>query len=239
MDFVYTDLNEYNLLQMLTKEDQAKLTQERAARYLKRSAMLTGIYFVSRFGAAIISNTIFTLLFGPSLINLPNILLPIIAWAFWQGLEYTLKLPSMQNHPSRTAFLVGRYGAIGWLITASLFALVSVLVPDLLDGTASLAIFELIYWGTAAVAFVGLGMMIHLLYRQKVIAGTTFGYLLLGLVAITANWLTLYPFTFYYILVSTFFLLMGCGWYLGVLQLAALIETGKDQPVTSWQFIDR
>lgn len=226
---------------MTTTDEPIKMVQDKTIRYLRWSAKLAGIYFVGRFAAVIISNTVFALLFGSYLSLLPNILIPLMAGAFYLAMQSASQLPQVQkNSAVSTAFTIGRYGAIFWIVLGIIFTYASLLSDSMASGgLLGSGQFQFILWLLALATAVCLGLFARMLYRKNLLTGMTYTYLNLGVVGITINWFTVLPSTAYYMLAITFFLLIGIGWYLGALQIAAIFETGKDQPVASWQWLDR
>lgn len=211
---------------------------EIASRCFVWSAKIAGFYFISRFVAVLLSYSIFAFALGSNFYLLPNVLVPVFCGLFWIALHSMRALSAFrQNKTVQFSLTAATVCAVCLFIYSMLFSVFS-LLPTNTDSIALWAgwgeLITFLVWVLSALSLLCIGIFLSAFYNQQLLTGTTCTWIFLGIFGTIANWLTIYPFAQNYMLPITFVLIIGTGWYFGLLQIEVLLMTGKDQQMASF-----
>lgn len=219
----------------IPEQDQPR---DRVITYLKWSAKIGGIYFCLRFLGAIILNTIFGFIFSFTLFQLFNILISVFSILLSVSLYVAIKQNVHNiNNKGIIGYVAGIIGGIALVIQGLMVTAISISNSNFEYGLwlrPGMGMAEILLITLNIFAFLGFSILAYFSCLNKQLRTSSAIYIFVGAMMALMNQFTLSPHFNYYLLLFGFVNLLGLGWYFGLLQLAAFIELGKDQPTSAF-----
>lgn len=222
----------------MNEDEQVVAHQDRVVALLKWSAKIGGLYFCLRFIGVVLLQTIWVAVFPPIVWQSFNFLIPVFALlcsaGFYEAVQYNVRDINQQGN---IGYIFGLIGSLSLAIVGLLLAVIPVAISNIAGnywveyGSGFVEILLVILAITSMVGFGVLAYISNQLGQLKVLSGV---YLILGVLGILSNLLTIFPPASYYLALMGWPNLLGLGWYFGLHQLIAYIQTGKDQPTAAF-----